>query len=265
MYASARRALTAALVCPLAVGAQSVGANATVASAYVWRGVTLTNASVVQPKVSFSLSGQAGTLTAFAAGNVEPTSASAPNAIRQGGQHTGLNELDLVAQFTAPVGRTSLTAGWIAYRFSEQSTSISDIYNTQEGYVGVRLDSAFATPSITAYLDVEKVHGVYLEGSASRSVKVGRVPTTLSVMAGWSQGQEQRGDADVFYNFARRGLTHVDVGVATGLTFAGLTLTPSAHLQLSPTGQNTRVTGALDRHKDHASRVWVAFDIGWAR
>jgi hypothetical protein len=42
--------LTAALVCPLAANAQTVGANATMASAYVWRGVTLTHATVASPR-----------------------------------------------------------------------------------------------------------------------------------------------------------------------------------------------------------------------
>lgn len=251
---------------PLAVAAQtSVAANATLASNYVWRGVTFTNASVVQPRASVTRSGSLGSVGFSASGNVEPTTAAAPNAIRQGGSHAGLNELDLAAQWGRPFAGATLTAGWIGYRFSEESTSMSDIYNTDEVWAGVRLDSLPFSPSIAAYHDVGVVGGTYLEGSLSRGARVWHQPTTFSVVAGWSAGQEQRRDSDAFYNFNRSGLTHVDLGATSTFKVGTLALTPTAHLQLSPAGQNTRVAGALPGNRNEALKGWVGFDIGWAR
>ncbi|MGQ0645937.1 MAG: hypothetical protein ACT4P7_00110 [Gemmatimonadaceae bacterium] len=256
--------VTGALVPSLLPSQTTVAANATVASSYIWRGLTFTNASVVQPKVTVTRSGVLGSLSLFAAGNFEPTTAGSPTAIRQGGSHVGLSELDLVAQWTKSVLGTSLTAGWIGYRFNERNTVMTSAFNTDELFGAVKFDHLPLAPSVTAYADVGVVKGLYLEGSLVSSFNAGRT-VTLTALAGLAAGQERRGDQDTFYNFAQRGLTHVDFGATTSFGAFGVTISPSVHVQLSPSGQNTRVSGALPAHSDRGHKEWFAIDIGWAR
>lgn len=254
------------LLLPISGAAQTtLGAGATGASHYVWRGITFTNASVLQPRLSLAHAGGAGTFSASAWGNVEPTTASSPNALRQGGSHVGLNEWDLTAQWGRSFAFGTLSSGWVGYRFNALSSVISDVYNTDEVWASYRADSLPFSPSLAAYRDVGIVGGWYLEGSVSRSVSAGSRAVSLTGVAGWSAGQEQADAGDAFYNFNQSGLTHVDLGAATSFNVLGLVITPSAHLQYSPSGQNTRVGGALPGNRDQWHKQWIAFDVGWSR
>lgn len=251
---------------PLAGEAQTtLGAGATGASHYVWRGITFTNASVVQPRLNLAHAGVAGTFSVAAWGNVEPTTASSPNALRQGGTHVGLNEWDLTAQWGRSFGFGTLASGWVGYRFNSLSSVISDVYDTDEVWASYRADSLPFSPSLTAYRDVGIVGGWYLEGAIARGFTMGSRTVSLTGIAGWSAGQEQADVGDAFYNFNQSGLTHVDVGAATSFSVLGLVITPSAHVQLSPSGQNTRVAGALPGSRDQWHKQWIAFDVGWSR
>lgn len=258
--------VTSVALLPLTGAAQaSFGAGATAASHYVWRGVTFTNASVIQPRVTLSHANALGTFSAIAWGNVEPLAANSPNSLSQGGTHLGLNEVDLTAQWGRSFAFGTVASGWIAYRFNHLSSVVSDVYNTDEIWATYRADSLPFSPTLSAYRDVGVVGGWYLESAVSRSVTLGGRSVGFSGLAGWASGQEQRDAGDAFYNFNKAGLTHVDLGASTSFKVFSLVITPSAHVQFSPEGQNTRVAGALPGNRDRSHKEWISFDIGWSR
>ena len=80
----------------------------------------------------------------------------------------------------------------------------------------------------------------------------------------YTAGQEARGATDQYYSFTQKGLTHVDISASTTIAVAAMAIAPAVHLQLSPSGQNTRAVGALARNADRGAKLWFGFDLGWA-
>ena len=246
-----------------------LGAGSAVNSQYVWRGLTITNSLVVQPDVSVSFTRGATGVSLGGWWNVEPALRTGTNDLSQtGGARTGIAEMDLWAEATHSLGPVGLTAGFIAYRYNAANDGIDDTYNTEEAYAKVGWDAAPASPTLGVWFDVGKVHGAYLEGAVSHELSVlSNLSLTWVATAGYSLGQEQRNSADEFYNFAQRGLTHVDLGVSASLTLGAVEISPALHVQLNqlnPDGQNTGITGASAANADRASKIWFGVRLGWA-
>lgn len=258
--------LALAPVLPFAhAGAQEASVNTLVATTYVFRGVTLTNVPTLQPRVTLGRATFGGTLSALAVGNVEFAIPTGANAISESGGAAGVNEVDLVAQFAHPVGAAVVAVGATRYAFSGHNRVLTTAFNTTELFASARLERLWGAPSLTANWDVQAIHGVYLEAAGSRSVAMGRFAPTLGVLAGYSAGQERRGASDAFFLFEKRGLTHVDVSASQVLHVGHVDVAPALHVQLSPAGQNTRITGALPRYADRGTKLWFGIDMGWSR
>mgnify|MGYP001347413066 FL=1 len=246
-----------------------LGAGTAVNSQYVWRGLTITNSLVVQPDVSVSLTRGATGVSLGGWWNVEPSLRTGANDLSQtGGVRTGIAEMDLWAEATHSLGPVGLTAGFIAYRYNAANDGIDDTYNTEEAYAKVGWDAAPASPTLGVWFDVGKVHGAYLEGAVSHEISVlPNLSLTWVATAGYSLGQEQHDADDEFYNFAQRGLTHVDLGVSASLTLGAVEISPALHVQLNqlnPDGQNTGITGASAADAGRASKIWFGVRLGWA-
>ena len=243
-----------------------LGAGSAVNSQYVWRGLTITNSLVVQPDISVSLTRGATGVSLGGWWNVEPSLRTGDDDLSQtGGARTGIAEMDLWAEATRSLGPVGLTAGFIAYRYNAGNGGINDAYNTDEVYAKVGWDAAPASPTLGVWFDVGMVHGAYLEGAVSHELSIlSNLSLTWVATAGYSLGQEQRGSADEFYNFAQRGLTHVDLGVSASLTLGAFEISPALHVQLNPDGQNTAITGAGAANADRASKIWFGVRLGWA-
>jgi hypothetical protein len=236
-------------------------------SRYVWRGITVTNALVAQPEAGVSARLGSSTLTFGAAGNIEPTRRAGGDDLSQtGGARTGLAEVDVWAEWAHPVGPAGVTLGWLAYTYNAHNGAVTDALNTQELYGKAAAAGLPLAPQVGVWWDVVRMHGVYLEAAVSHSVPLARgVSLGLGATAGYSAGQERRGPDDAFYNFARRGLTHVDLAASLPVPLGPLTATPAAHLQFSPSGQNSRITGARPEHADQARKFWFGVKLGWSR
>jgi hypothetical protein len=246
-----------------------LGAGSAVNSQYVWRGLTITNSLIVQPDVSLSFTRGATGVSLGGWWNVEPSLRTGDDDLSQtGGARTGIAEMDLWAEATRSLGPLGLTAGFIAYRYNAANGGINDAYNTDEVYAKVGWDAAPASPTLGVWFDVGKVHGAYLEGAVSHELSVlSNLSLTWVATAGYSLGQEQRDAADEFFNFAQRGLTHVDLGVSASFTLGALEISPALHVQLNqlnPDGQNTGITGASAANADRASKIWFGVRLGWA-
>lgn len=176
-----------------------------------------------------------------------------------------VNEIDLVAQPARSVGSALVSIGATRYEFSGHNRILTTAWNTTEVFAGSRFDAIWGTPSIAANWDVQTIHGLYLEGALSHAVPLGRLSPLVGVVAGYTAGQEARGALDQYYAFARPGLTHVDVGASSSFNLSSLSITPVVHLQLSPSGPNTRVVGGGAGQSDRAAKLWFGVDVGWAR
>lgn len=245
----------------------SASVNLGLNSNYVWRGVTMTNAFVVQPSATVNVPAGEGEFSFDAWMNAEPKDMDAANDISQtGGVRTGVSEIELAADYSHPVSNMTMTGGFLAYRFNAGNAGIDDALNTQELFGKVRWNNVQTTPSLAAYWDIGKVDGLYLEAKATKQFPISaKAAFQTGLTLGVSAGQEKQDAEDEHYNFTKRGLTHADLGIGLGYTAGPVLLTPMVHVQMNPSGQNTRVTGALAKNHDEDMKAWFGLGISYAQ
>lgn len=228
--------MTALAMFPATTRAQAtVVANATFASAYVWRGVTFASVPGVQADLGLAgpLAGGSFTLGVWASG--ELASASDGHAITMVPGRHGVPTLTSISPWvdlTRTSGRVALTAGAIAYLYPGV-TGLADEYNTTEVYVRLAVAAPLA-PRLAAYHDVQKVRGTYLEGSLSQGVPLGRIAAvvpgatlSLGATAGVSAGQGAHAGQAAY--FEREGLAFTDLAVTASAPLGQLAITTAAH------------------------------------
>jgi hypothetical protein len=200
------------------LNAQTINTSLSVGNAYVWRGVTLSDQTVVQGELSLGLPMAGGTFTAGAWGSAEVD----PDSTRFSSLtdfESGVGEVDLYAQFAHAAGPAMLTLGVTALRFPE----ISD-WNTFEVFGIAALPNAPLAPSLTLRKDVDAVGGLYAEANVSQSFPVAPGHAlVLAGMLGASTGQADDGDLAWY---ADEGITHLMLSASTGFAAGGFTVTP---------------------------------------
>lgn len=272
-----RRLLSCAIVPALAlvlvnarpVNAQlSWGADLGLYTAYVWRGLSLTNRPVAQPDLWFSLPvGGNGSFTVGGWGNVELGKYDDPaDHISEGGGVAGpdLTEFDWYGEFGTTFGNASVTLGVTGYIYPNDFGLTSD-NNTIELYAQLGLGTILA-PSISAYYDVDKIKGLYLEGSISHDIPVSPSFTlTLGALAGFNAGMgcepDTGGNCTELSNFFDDGFTHADFSVATSFAAGPLSFTPAFHFQIS-SDEFTKFNSPTKF--DESTKIWGGVTISWA-
>jgi hypothetical protein len=246
----------------------TLGWDAAVFSSYVWRGLTYTNKPVLQPDLYLTIPLGKASFTAGGWANIDIAKYDGSTDLSESGGASAFNvaEFDWWGEFGIPAGKATLTAGATGYLFPNKASSCKvgpcftkDI-NTTEVYGKVALDVPLS-PKVSAYYDVDKVKGLYVEGSISHGFPVGPKTLTLGALAGWTGGQEVS-TKDKSANFADNGLTHVDLSASMAFSAGSLSITPSIHGVI--TGDDfTKVTksNALDT----GFKVWGGVSIGWSK
>jgi hypothetical protein len=136
-----KRCITLAATALAAVGVLgadagiSASAEATLASAYVWRGLNLVDNPVFQPSVT--LGSQGWSLSAW--GNVELTNLNSGAYTIHSDPEGAFTEVDLTLEYSLDLPLVSLAAGIIDYQFPGQGLN-----RTQELYVSAGLDAPFS-------------------------------------------------------------------------------------------------------------------------
>ncbi|HEX8320645.1 TorF family putative porin [Longimicrobium sp.] len=258
-----RRSLLAAASLAALFAATPAAAQATVTgnlalnSAYFWRGITFSNRSVVQGDVSLAVPVLGGSLAGGAWANYEPGTYAYPRDISMNAADgPDITEVDLWAEYGYDFGATTLAAGVLAFRFPNENGFTDDL-NTTELYGRLSVEGPLS-PSLTIYRDVDKVIGTYAEGSVSQSVNVFEWTTvTLGALAGASWGHTPEGFDNA--NFARDGLTHVDLSVSVPLTSGRAAITPTAHVVLG----SDPVTRITEPDKESGVKAWVGVRVTW--
>jgi hypothetical protein len=248
------------------------GADALLATRYLWRGVERTNGWVLQPDayVAYGLHGD-GWITAGVWGNVELEHGSTTDLSDRTDRKPGLGERDAWAQISRTLGGVDCTAGWIGYFRRMSLAATPDRYDTHEVYASLQPRSAYLSPRLAAWWDVSKVRGFYFEGSVDVPV-MGSFrgqrfwAVYLTATAGLNAGQgADRNRPLAPANFANTGITHLDLGAAFHLRgplpdrWAATRV--EGHLQFNRdpyTKRHSRAAGDAD----HLVTVWAGVSVG---
>ena len=145
-----------------------LGAAVDVYSAYVWRGMTITDEPVWQPDVTFGFNfGDYGALTADVWGNFDMTSANEKRHC------AGLNEIDYTLAYSIDVEDFSLSAGHIWYTFPQVSGDDMEYgSSTREFFAGASYNNDIVKPFIKAYYDYVLAEGAYVAFGLNKEVAV---------------------------------------------------------------------------------------------
>lgn len=240
----------------------TIGWDAALFSSYVWRGVTYTNKPVLQPDLWVTFPLGKASLTAGGWANIDIGKYDDPNNdISESGGSSAFNfaEFDWWGEIGVPVGVATLTAGVTGYHYPNDF-GLTSAANTIEVYGKAALDVPLS-PKLSGYYDVDKIKGLYLEGSVSHGLPVGANTLTLGALAGWTGGQEVSTDPNESANFATDGITHIDLSASLGFSVGSLTITPSVH---GVFGQDlaTKFTSPTNQAD---FKVWGGVTISWSK
>ena len=235
-------------------------------NAYVWRGVTLTNQVVLQPDAYLTIPAGGGSLVVGAWGSIEAGRYDDPvNDLSEGGGTSSFNatEVDVWAEYGHSLGpKLTGTLGSVLYLFPNQLGLTNEVNRTVEIYgklqAGVPL-----SPKLAAWYDVDKVKGLYLEGSLTHPLAaVPGFPVTLGALAGFSASQGiNPDDPTEIANFAENTLTHVDLSVTGALSLGPVVVSPTFHF-LILNDDFTRITrpGVTNDVK-----AWAGLTLAWSK
>jgi len=258
-------AALAAVAEPAAAQA-TIGWDASLFSSYVWRGLTYTNKPVLQPDLYVTIPLGSASFTAGGWANIDIAKYDGSSDLSESGGSSAFNlaEFDWWGEFGIPVGKATLTAGGTGYLFPNKASSckigpcFTSDANTIEIYGKVALDVPLS-PKVSAYYDVDLIKGLYIEGSISHGFPVGPKELTLGALAGWTGGQEE--DSDKSFNFADKGITHIDLSASMGFEAGSLSITPSIH---GVFGQD-ELTKFTKSNSKADFKVWGGFTISWSK
>lgn len=180
-------------------GQATLGADLGLFSSYVWRGLSYTNKPVAQPDVYVTFAAGKASVTLAGWANLDLGKYDNGNSdISESGGTSAFNfaEFDPWAEVGFPVGtKTTLTFGGIAYIYPN-TAGFTSAANTVEIYGKAAFAVPFS-PKLAVWYDVDKVKGLYAEGSISHSVPLGEKHSlSLGALAGFTAGQDANLDAN---------------------------------------------------------------------
>ena len=253
----------------------SIGTSVSLATPYVWRGLTRSNGWNFQPEAYLAVGIARGFLTVGGWANLEAGADSPGNLSELGGGRPGFSEVNYWIQYARPLGEMEGTVGAICYVFPADASSAARQSgdNTTEIYGAVQLTSTYLVPRLTAYFDVERVRGAYLEGALTVPLLAypfgNPVVFYASALAGYNLGQEQNPDRpEQNANFRNDGFTHFDFSVRAtirpvkSLPFS-MNIEPHWQLKVDEFTQRTSPEqGDADRHIQFWLGVSLSTGIG---
>jgi hypothetical protein len=252
-----------AVAAPLAAqSGPSLEANVGVHSAYVWRGINVTNRPVVQPELALSLPSFGGALTAGAFASVEPGRYDGLRDLSESGDDAAVDvaEYQLWLEYGRGLGPVEVALGATTYRFPNDA-GLTSTSNTSEVYGTVALAIPLR-PSVGVWYDVDKVRGAYVEAAVSYDTRLFLVvPVTVGAAAGFNAGQEISFDTDELANFAERGMTHTELSLSSSFGVGRLTVTPSAQAIF---GRDV-ATRLIEPGRESDAKYRIGATIGWGR
>ncbi len=244
--------------------AQTVGADLALFSSYVWRGVTLTGKPVAEPDLYVTFPAGAASVTLGGWANIDLGKYDNGTDISESGGTSAFNfaEFDPWAEVAFTVGKATLTGGATAYIYPNKAGLTKD-FNTVEIYGKLAVDAPLS-PKINVYYDVDKVKGLYAEGSVSHSFPASeKVSVNLTALAGVNSGQGVNTDpnSDETANFFDSGFTHLDLSAGIPVTAGIFSITPAFHVVIN----GDDATKFTSLNKTHDVKFWGGATISWSK
>ena len=247
----------------------TVGADASLFSSYVWRGLSLTNKPVLQPDLYVTFPAGKASVTVGGWANIDLGQYDDVNDdISESGGLSSFNfaEFDPWAEVSFPVGeKTTLTGGITAYIYPNDvdvapNGGLGSDANTVELYAKAAFD-VLLSPKLSMWYDVDKINGAYFEAAVSHTIPASeKVGIVLGAIAGLSAGQGVPDSGDDSFNFADDGFTHLDLSAGVPLTAGVFTITPVFHFVIN--GDDfTKFTSPTD---ESDTKAWGGVTISWS-
>jgi hypothetical protein len=247
----------------------TVGADAAFNSAYVWRGLSLTNKFVIEPDVYVTIPVGPTGLTVGGWANIEPSKYDdVPDDISEGGGLAGpdLTEFDWWAELGIPVGKVTITPGATGYIYPNDG-GLTEDNNTIEVYGKLSAD-VFLSPKLSIYYDVDKIKGAYIEASVSHGIPLSpELPLNIGALAGFSAGQEVNdSDPNELANFNESGLTHLDFSLSLPFSAGPLSIAPQFHFLVNNDEftKITKTTSGPTGVNQEDTKIWFGATISWS-
>jgi hypothetical protein len=240
----------------------TVGADLGLFSAYVWRGVSLTNRPVGQPNVYLGFPAGNASVTVGGWANVDLGRYDDADDFSQSGGVSSFNlsEFDPWAEVSVPVGKATLTGGVVGYVFPNDFGATDEL-NTWEVYGKIGLGVPLS-PKLAVYYDIDKVSGAYIEGSVAHSVPLGTsLSLNLGALGGLSAGQAESDSPGELNNFFENGFTHLDLSAAVPMSAGIFSITPVVHVLVN----GDEVTKFTSPGNESDLKLWGGLTISWSR
>ena len=210
-----------AVVAPVPV--QATGPTASVAipvlSAYVWRGIVVTDKPVAQPNATISSHGFS--LNTWA--NYNFTDAYSQETKNE------ISEVDFTLSYSQVVGPVTLGGGYAEYVYPHQTVVGADgkasaAPGTREVQVNASLASIPLAPTLTLVRDVNEIDGFYASISFSQNVKL---TDQYSLALGFSTGAGDKDYNEGYFGTKKTKLNDGNVSASLPIPLsATVTLTP---------------------------------------
>lgn len=199
------------------------------ASAYLYRGVALTNLPVLQPELNVGLPVGGGEIAFGFWGNLEIATYSDTSyfSMAPGKGAPRFTEFRPSLELTQKAGRVRYGAGGLYRLFFADSLGITSDANTAEVFARVGLEAVPLNPGLRVVYGIGTIAGLYLEGTVRQPARLGPgLALVLSGTAGLSVDQEAQDAPAEFDPYTRTGFTHADLTAALEATVAGVKVTP---------------------------------------
>lgn len=237
---------TCTLVAVPAVGQIRINARFTAAfaSAYVDRGVVLTNQPVIRPKLGIRLPAGTGLVGFDVAAVVEPANLTGAKyfSMAPDTKRPNVTELHPSLQLSQPLGVMTFTFA-AGYRMFPNGAGITKDANTGEVETGLTMTGVPFAPGIRLVYEVGGINGPYIEAHINPKLRFSpNVAFALGARAGVSIEQTVDTLVPAFAAFERSGLTHVDLSAGWEVLVAGAMINPYIqgtfvrHPYISPDG-----------------------------
>jgi hypothetical protein len=245
--------------------AQVVGADVTLSTNYVWRGLTRASVPVLQPDLYLSMSGSGSYVTGGVWMSLE-TRSGASDVSDTGAGNGGLGEVNLWLEYSSTSRRADYAVGVTGYLFRDNpGVSRGSEYNTFELYGRAWWDLVVVIPRLAFWYDIVAVEGAYFETSVDVRLPVLPVASLyVGTLAGWSLGQAvNESDPTQLGYFKENGLTHVDLSTWASFWISrSIYLVPILHVQFNQ-DPFTRITNGSQT--SDSVTVWFALTASWLR
>ena len=256
--------LAALILAPDPCAAQlSAGGSIRLVSPYVWRGLTRANGRSLQLEGSAGVGLAKGTLSAGVWANLELGDPRTSWRSDLGDDRPGVSEINYWGRYALNFGNTTLFAGAIVYDYRGKAPGFFSDDRTTEAFGGVQLNRGRLVPQVTAYFDIGRVEGMYLESAlALHIIQLSRrlpVILYLNSVLGFSvfEGPNEDVPAEVAL-FQKDSFTHLDLSLALNVVLSrkhAVTLDLEPHFEVKFDDATRRVGPGPD--DIHHQQFWL--------